>query len=126
MAPLFLIPLAGILGVFSFVAVNAWLQARLKERESYYETEMLKKIAETQGAGANPALEFLREKERIAAAKRTAGMKLGGLVSVALGIALLIVVGVMQVGLGARLVGLVPLLIGVAVLAYAILLAPKE
>ena len=122
---LFFFLAVGAVALFSFLAVGAWSGTRLREREAYYESEMLKKMAETQGAAANPALEFLREKERIAAAKRTAGMKLGGLVNVGVGLALLIFLRVLQGNDGVYLVGLVPLFIGFALLAYPLLLAPK-
>ncbi len=128
MAPaisLFFFLAVGAVALFSFLAVGAWSGTRLKEREVYYESETLKKIAETQGAGANPALEYLRERERIAAARRTAGMKLGGLVNVGVGLALLIFLRVMLGNDGVYLVGLIPLFIGFALLAYPLFLAPK-
>jgi hypothetical protein len=116
----------GAVALFSFIAVATWVDARQKERQAYYESETLKKIAETQGAGANPASEFLREKEKIARAKTKEGLKIGGLVNVGVGLALLIFLGAMQVGHGVYLAGLVPLFIGLALLAYPIFLAPKE
>jgi len=112
--------------LFSFVAVAVVAGARQKEREAFYESETLKKIAETQGTGANPALEFLREKEKIARAKQKEGIKLGGLVNIGVGIALMMLLGAMVHGHAVYLVGLVPLFVGVALLVYAFFLAPKE
>lgn len=80
----------GALSFFAFLAVSKWVCTRQKERESFYESETLKKIAETQAGGANPALEFLREKERISRAKKRESVKLGGLVTSALGVGILI------------------------------------
>jgi len=40
-----------------------WSRERRREREAYYRSETLRKIAETQGAGGNSAIEFLREDE---------------------------------------------------------------
>jgi len=116
----------GAVALFSFLAVSAVSGTRLKEREAYYESEMLKKIAETQGGATNPALEFLRERERIAAAKRFAGIKLGGLVNVGVGLALLIFLRVLQGNDGVYLVGLIPMFIGFALLAYPLFLAQNK
>ena len=41
-----LIPIVGSIALFSFLAVAAWSDARRKEREAYYTSETLKKIAE--------------------------------------------------------------------------------
>jgi hypothetical protein len=122
---LFFFLAVGAVALFSFLAVGAWSGTRLKEREAYYESEMLKKIAETQGAAANPALEFLREKERIARAKQHEGLKIGGLVLVGAGIGLLIFLAKFGDTQAVSLVGLIPLFIGLALLSYGFFLAPK-
>ncbi|MGO9640500.1 MAG: hypothetical protein ACLP1Y_04230 [Candidatus Acidiferrales bacterium] len=114
----------GAVALFSFLAVAAWSGTRQKEREAFYEGETLKKIAEAQGAGASSAVEFLREKEKIARAKQKEGIKLGGLVTAAVGVALLIFLR--AISDAAYLAGLVPLFVGLALLAYAFFLAPKE
>ena len=63
------------IALFSFIAVATWSTERRKEREAYYKSETLRKIAEAQNAGGNSAVEFLRENERnaIAAAARARG-----------------------------------------------------
>lgn len=116
---------------FSFIATMTWLRTRRKEREAYYRNETLKKLAEGQG-GAASAIEFMREKERIAVRQRLEGQKLGGLVTVAVGIAIMVFLkGVTAsdsdpAAHQVYLVGLIPLLIGVVLLAYSLFLAPKE
>ena len=113
---------------FSFLAVTAWSNARRREREAFYKSETLKKIVETQGAGAVSALEFLREQEKISARQRREGLKLAGLISSALGLGLVAFLSAQ----GGRnnepvsLVGLIPFLIGLALLIYAYVLGPKE
>jgi hypothetical protein len=113
---------------FSFLAVTVWSDARRREREAYYKSETLKKIAETQGPGAVSALEFLREQEKISARRRREGQKLGGLISLAVGIGLIAFLDkihnpdIPQ----ANLVGLIPILVGFVLLLYTYLLAPKE
>jgi hypothetical protein len=126
MFPVYMFLSVGAIALFSFIAVAVWSDARRKEREAYYRSETLKKIAETQGAGASSALDFLREERKNAVQRRREGLKLGGLITVAVGI------GIMAYGApqGHRdpdyLIGLVPFFIGVVLLVYAYLLAPKE
>jgi hypothetical protein len=116
------------IALFSFLAVTVWSDARRQEREAYYRSETVKKIAETQGAGGTAALEFLREQEKIAAQHRREGQKLGGLITGAVGLGLMIMLRSMrdQDARAAFLVGMIPLLIGVALFGYAYFLAPKE
>ncbi len=118
----------GSIALFSFVAVASWSAERRREREAYYKSETLKKIAETQGTGGNSALEYLREEDKIKSRRQREGQKLGGLITLAVGIAMMIFLRAVP-DPGARqasFVGLIPLLIGVALLAYAYLLAPKQ
>jgi hypothetical protein len=60
--------------MFSFIAVVVWSQERRREREAYYRSETLKRIAEA-GAGGTSAVEFLREEQSIAARRRKEGLK---------------------------------------------------
>jgi len=121
-----MVPLVGSIALFSFLAVASWSDARRKEREAYYKNETLKKIAESSGEGAKSALELLREQEKNAAKRRLEGMKLGGLITAAVGIGLMVFLHGVEREEPAYLVGLIPLLIGLALLIYPFLLAPKE
>ena len=116
----------GAIAVFSWLAVASWSDARRREREAYYKSEVLKKIAETAGAGATSALEIMREEERIADRRRQAGLRLGGVITLAVGIGMMVFLRALEHDEPVYLVGLIPLLIGVALLAYSYLLAPKE
>jgi hypothetical protein len=116
----------GAISLFSFVAVASWADARRREREAFYKSEITRKIIETQGTGASSALELIREKEKIAARRRSEGIKLGGLVTTAVGIGLLIFLRVLIKDEPVYLSGTIPLLIGVAFLVYAYILGPKE
>jgi len=115
----------GAIALFTFLSVATWAGTRQAERESYYRAEMLKKIAEM-GGERNPALEYLREQERIAAAKRVGGFRLGGLINIAIGFGLLILLHALVPVRGVALVGLIPLFIGVVLAAYGYWLGPKE
>ena len=51
----------GLIALFTFLSVAAWTSARRKEREAYYKSEAIKKIAEMQGTTPEPVLQVLRE-----------------------------------------------------------------
>ncbi len=121
----------GSIALFSFLAVATWSGERRREREAYYRSETLKRIAELQGtAGGANTLELLREEERIADRRRNEGQKLGGLITLAVGIGVIIFLKALLAAehdpAPAYLVGFIPALIGVALLVYAYVLAPKS
>ena len=122
-----LVPIVGSVALFSFLAVNAWADARRKEREAYYTSETLKKIAETSGEGAKAAMDMLHEQERNFMLRRRDGQRLGGLMTLAVGIGLMVFLkAIVHDEPAVFLVGLIPLLIGTALLLYAYVLAPKR
>ena len=123
--PLALFLSAGAIALFSFIAVASWSDNRRREREAYYRSEVLKKLAEVQGE-CPAALAAMREAERIAQRQRHEGMKVGGLVTVAVGLGLIAFLSTVAHGEPAFMVGLIPLFIGAALLAYVFLLAPKD
>ncbi len=116
----------GAFSLFSFLAVASWADSRRREREAYYRSETLKKAAESQAPGAAAVLELVREQDKKQSRQVREGLKLGGLVTAAVGIALVPLLRVASPAHGAYLVGLIPLLVGVAMLFYVYVLAPKE
>lgn len=120
----FLFLSVGALALFSFIAVASWSDARRKEREAYYKSETLKKISESQGSAA--VLDLLREEQKQAVVKRREGLRLGGLVNIAVGVGLIIFLAGLVGNERIYLVGVIPLLIGVALLGYSLFLAPRE
>jgi hypothetical protein len=120
------IPVIGSIALFSFLSVAAWSDARRKEREEYYRSETLKKIAESSGEGAKAAIELIREQEKSAVRRRREGMKLGGLITAVVGIGVMALLHGLVRDEPVYLAGLIPLLIGLAMLTYAFILAPKE
>lgn len=126
MAPM-LIPIVGSIALFSFLGVASWSDARRREREAYYTGETLKKIAESSGEGAKAAIELLRERDRSDFRRRRDGLKLGGLVTAAVGIGVMILLrGIVHDEPNIYLVGLIPLLVGVSLLVYAYFMASAE
>ena len=118
----------GAVALFAvFIPLIVFFENRRKEREAFYRAETLRRVAEASGDSAKAALELLREEERLKAVKQLEGMKVGGLVNLGLGVALLIFLRFM-IGGGPGspyLCGLIPAFIGVALLVYALFLAPR-
>jgi hypothetical protein len=119
------IPVVGSIALFSFLAVASWSDARRRERETYYKSETLKKIAESSGEGARAAIELMREQEKNSVKRRLEGMKLGGLITAAVGVGVMVLLRGLDHDEPVYLAGLIPLLIGLALLLYVLLLAPK-
>ena len=120
-----LVPIVGSIALFSWLAVNGWAEARRKEREAYYRNETLKKIAESSGEAAKSTLELMREQEKNFVKRRLEGLKIGGLVTTAVGIGVMVLLRGLVHDDPVYLAGLIPFLIGVALLVYPFLLAPK-
>jgi hypothetical protein len=120
------VAVVGSIALFSFLSVAVWSDTRRKEREVYYKNETLKKIAESSGEGAQAAIELLREQNRTVTKRRLEGMKLGGLITTVVGIGVMALLRGLVRDEPVYLSGLIPLLIGLALLTYTFLLAPKQ
>ena len=114
----------GSIALFTFLAVAVWTGTRAAERETYYKNDLIKKIAESPEPGGSNALEYLREQHRFAEQKRRGGLQLGGLITTAVGIGLMVFLGAIVHPLPVYLAGLIPVLIGIALLIYARFLMP--
>ncbi len=114
-----------MLSVFGFISIASWADARRRERQAFYRSEMIKKIAESPGPGAAAALEALRDHERLELGRRVEGLKLGGMVTASVGIGLMIFLGAIDRREPAYVIGIIPFLVGLAFLCYAYLMAGK-
>ena len=123
--PIVLFLSIGAIALFSFLAVASWSDNRRKERVAYYRSETLRKITETAGPGSNAPLEYLHHEEQISARQRRESIRLGSLITSAVGIGLIIFLRGVAHEKAIYLVGFIPLLIGVALFVYAQLLAPR-
>jgi hypothetical protein len=117
-----LIPIVGIVSVFTFVTIAIWIGNRRKERDAFYKSETLRRITEAQGEGPRAALELLREEERLKTIQVRENLKIGGVVNLAVGIGLVILLRAL-VSWSVALSGLIPILIGVGLLVYVYALA---
>jgi len=107
-----------------FIPTVTWIDSRRKEREAYYKAETVRRITESSPDGANAALEMMREEGRQEQIRTQEGLKIGGLITLAVGVALVIFLRSLLGGQSAYLCGLIPGFIGAAMLGYVYYLAP--
>jgi hypothetical protein len=100
-----------------FLPITTWLESRRKEREAFYKAETLRRVSEASGDGGKASIDYLREQNRIAQLKTIEGMKIGGLTMTAIGAGTMVLIWVLA-GPKVSVCGLVPLLMGLAMLAY--------
>ena len=162
-----------VIAICSYFSVKVWVNAQRAEREAYYRTEAIKKIAELQGnvpepvlkilreamvqqpklpifltynprereafyrnetaktlaespAGAPAALDYLRQEEKKRVRRVTDGLRLGGLILLAIGIGAVVFMRSAETTREFYLAGLVPALIGIAMLVYTRSMVPIE
>ncbi|HWW92054.1 MAG TPA: hypothetical protein VN375_01720 [Vicinamibacteria bacterium] len=114
----------GAVSLFAvFIPLVSWIEGRRKEREAYYKAETFRRLAEASGEGAKAALELMREEDRLKRLKTMEGIKLGGVINLAVGIGLSVMLRTLIGTGGPYLVGLIPGLVGVALLVYAFFMA---
>jgi uncharacterized protein DUF6249 len=114
----FLVPIVGSIGLFSFCAVALWAINRRRERESLYHGETIRKIAETHGQQA--MLDYILEVERIRTKRLQSAYTVGGIIAACGGAGLLIFLFPDRNFGNDRvyLVALIPLFIGIGLVAY--------
>ncbi len=128
--PVFLFLSTSAVGLFSFLAVASWSDARRRERESYYRYEMVKRVTESQGSSLASALQLmaaqdlerLREKEHFEMSRRQSALRVNGLVVGALGLAPLIALPWLSYSPTALVFGLLMILVGLALFASSYVL----
>ena len=108
-----------------FIPLVSWIESRRKEREAFYKADTMRRLAESTGEGAKAAIQLMREEERLKRIKTLEGLKVGGLINIGVGIALVIFLRALTGGGSGSpyLCGLIPGFVGVAMLGYAMFLA---
>ena len=110
-----------------FIPLVSWIDSRRKEREAFYKAETMRRLAESSTEGARLAIEMLGAENRLGRAKKREGLKIGGLINIGVGAGLMVFLHSLIGPRGPYLCGLIPLLIGVAMLLYVyVLAAPIE
>ena len=119
----FMIAVVGTAGV-SFAAVVIWLATRSKMLEEQRRNDLVLRIMES--GDSTPAVEFLREIERVEGSRARTKARVAGLISTAVGLALMAFLYMAVAGAPVYLVGLIPLLVGVALLIFSeVMMRPK-
>ncbi len=116
-----LVPIAGI----AFITIAVWLGEKRKEKTVFYRSEVLKKIAESEGEAAQKALEMMRQQDIEANIRRREGIKLGGLITFAAGIGISIFLVFMLPNQPVWMAGLIVLFVGAVLAGYGFFFAPK-
>ncbi len=116
----------GAVALFSFLAIASWSESRRREREAYYRTEAIRKLAESTPDVAASALEFLREQEKNDKERVRAQITIAGLVTCGVGIGMMVFLGALIREAPIYLSGSIPLLIGVALLAWSYIPALRD
>ena len=114
----------GAVSLFAvFIPLVSWIDGRRREREAFYKAETMRRLTEASSEGAKAVLELMREEDRLKRIKTLEGLKLGGLINLAVGIGLTVMLRTLTGATGPYLVGLIPGLIGVALLVYTFFMA---
>jgi hypothetical protein len=125
----------GVVGMFAFLSISAvalfgiflplaaWFSSRRQEREAFYRAETFRRVTEATGEGAKAALELLRQEDRLKRIKSREGLKIGGIVNIGVGVALVIFLWSLGGPGSPYLCGLIPFFIGVGMLIYVYFLA---
>jgi hypothetical protein len=121
----FLIPIVTIIAVFTFVAIATWSDNRRKEREAFYRHDTYRKLLEQSGDANRELLELMRLEDAREQRKRIDGMRLGGLITTAVGIGLIVFLFPLVEDEPVYLVGLIPLLIGLVLTFYGFFMLAK-
>ena len=96
-----------------------------REREAFYRSETARKIAEL-GGGPAAALEYLREDEKKTAERRRQAIRLGGWITAASGIALMVFLAAAIRGGEVYLAGLVPTFVGIVLVLSSFTYGAKD
>jgi hypothetical protein len=116
----------GAISLFAiFIPTVTWIDKQHKEREAFYKAETIRRVAEASGEGAKAALELLQQQSRFERQKGREGMKIGGIICIAVGAALVIFLKVLTATEpdAPYMVGLIPAFVGVALLVYVYFMA---
>jgi hypothetical protein len=105
-----------------FIPVITWIGSRQKEREAFYKAETIRRVAEASSDGAKATIDLLREQNRMTLIKMREALKISGVICLGVGIGLIAFL-TRLVGSTVALCGLIPGIIGLAMLVYVYLLA---
>jgi hypothetical protein len=99
-----------------------------KEREAYYKAEALKKLAGSEGVGTDAVLQYFREEERRAQRRTRSGLRLAGLITGSVGIGSMVFLYAYAPlpDQPVYLAGLIPTLVGAALIVYSYIVSDDD
>lgn len=115
-----LIPIVSMVAIFTFLSIAVWAEERRKEREAHYRSELMKKMLEQPGDAAERILQLMRDEETRAVAQKREGRRLGGLVTMAVGVGLSVLFAALEPGGSLWVIGVIPFLIGTVIFAFSL------
>ena len=115
-----LIPIAGIV----WLGFIIWAAEKRKEREAFYRSELFKKIIDIPSGSTESVMEMLRHEERAAKIRGREGLKLAGVIIIAAGIGLTVLLAMLEHHEHIWAVGLLTTLVGAALFVYVHFMAP--
>ena len=120
---------AGVMAVFAFLSVAVWVTSQAGERKARDRFALLKALAEHPSESATRVLDLLREQEQRQADRKDReerrGFLAGGVVCVATGIGISVMIQSLDGKPGAWTVGLMIALIGVALIPFGLPWGPR-
>ena len=109
----------------TFLSFVIWFDGQRKEREAHYRAEMARKIADADDPG--PIMEFVAANERADAEKVRLKVSVAGLITTAVGAALMIFMYKLVPAVPVYLIGLFPLFVGMVLLFLSeFMMEPKK
>ena len=114
------------LALFAWLTISGWARQRRKERESFYRHEVEKKIIEAGGVSTEQLAELRRDEENRRWVQRREGLKLAGLVTMALGIGLFVAIQFLIEDKPVHHLAWIPIGIGAVILLYVYMLCPDS
>jgi len=109
-----LVPIVGII----WLGFVIWAGEKRKEREAFYRSELLKKVIDSPSGSTQSVLEMVKQEEREAQIRRREGLKLAGVILIAAGIGLTVLLAMLEHQEPAWIVGSLPMLVGAALFIY--------
>lgn len=115
----FLIPVAGAIGLFTFLAVAVWADARRQERETFYRYEFRKRLVDAGKLDASELRDLMGYEDELQQGRTRRGLIVGGLIVAGTGAGLLVGLRFIE-DMDVWMVGFIPLGVGIAMLGYAL------
>ncbi len=105
-----------------FIPLITFIDSRRKEREAFYKSETIRRVAEASPDGSRATIELLHETNRISLIRTREGLKIGGIITLGVGVGVVIFL-IPLAGVHVALCGLIPACVGLAMLVYVYILA---